>query len=215
MEKIIAANDPLINSTSSESILTTTNLPSFHLKILVFYYVLRISGIDKPDYSRTELAQRFKRSESYLSTCLNELEAWGLMASDPHGSAKKKRWITYAGFSMLERQPQHQIQHQINAIPYIDLLRSEIREDLKILKGPQNCEQPEEPEETQEIKPAGLIMEPIMTTALNRSHLSEERKKELKARVAIAMKENSIQSKRAYFLKALQNEERIFKYLRS
>lgn len=214
MQEIIASNDRNYNSLSSESILTTTNLPSFHLKLLIFYYVLRINGIDKADYSRPELAQRFKRSQAYISTCLNELEAWGFMASSPHGSRFKRRWITFEGFSMLEGLPQHQIQHQIKSIPYIDLLRSEIRDNLKILKVAQSCGKLKKSppvfnfEQAVNNQDMALHEKTIIKHALNRSQITPDAISRLINRVGWVFNNRPIQSKRAYFLKAIQNEER-------
>jgi hypothetical protein len=220
MQQIISANDPIFNSYSSESTSTTTNLPSFHLKLLVFYYMLRVSGIDKPDYSLLELASRFKRSRSYISTCLAELEYWGFLASDPHGRGLKKRWITYVGFEMLENQPQHQIQTQIKSIPYIDLSEKELI-NSKILEQQQICEQLDDPTletdtklsiflEKERISPKEQVM---IKSQFRASPIGPVRKERVLNRVIAQSKKRLIGSSRKYFSTCLAKEEKEIKSL--
>ncbi len=219
MTQSIAANDENINSqTTFINRLTTRKynlLSSFQKALLYFYYQLRLSGIAESDYSRKELSIRLGgKHVDYISRTLAELEALSLLDSKPHGSRNKKRWITYEAFSMLENIRSGQMSDQIDVIPYIDLKDQGSRDinNLKILKGEQICGQPKETdlnEKLNTILAEQRISHQDRTTiknAINRTLLSEEARLDFASKIGWVMKRKRIQSPRAYFLKALQNE---------
>lgn len=97
-------------------------------------------GLKESDRSLEELAKRFNRRADYISHCLRELEQWGWLASRPHGSSFKNRWITMCAFIELENQNPSQNTNQILTIPYIDLSEKELI-NSQILEKQKICEQ--------------------------------------------------------------------------
>lgn len=219
MAQIIAANDSNINSQITFVNEVTARLPNslskLQSKILKFYAIKRSEGIDRPDYSRAELSIRLGNVHvDYISRTLSELEALGYMASLHGGSRNKKRWITWEGLCVLEGIPSGQMSDQKDPYTNISLIQDPDHE-IKELEQPEIVDNKSEPDLNERLN---IVLDEqripyhqrtTIKNAINRSQLSEESIKALADRIEWIMRNKSIQSKSAYFLKSIQNEERL------
>jgi hypothetical protein len=216
---IVTSTSASYNTSSVVSSLTT-RIPKFHQKLLNLYYEDRLSGVAKSDRSLVELGKRFDRHPDYVCRCLRELEQWGKLKSDPHGSSNKNRWITWEAFSELENKRSSQTSSQILAIPYIDLSEKELI-NSQILKHKEICEQLEDPNLETDTK-LSIFLEYEQITPIEQVKIKSQfraspigpvRKERVLNRIIAQSKKRLIGSKRKYFSTCLAKEEKEIKDL--
>lgn len=220
MQEIITSTKSVYNSSSVVSSLTTRILPRFHRKLIQVYYDDWLSGVSKSNRSLEEHGNRFNKHPDYVCRCLRELERWGWLKSDPHGSAFKNRWITMCAFIELESQRSSQTSSQILAIPYIDLSDKELI-NSEILKQQKICEQLDDPTLETDTKLSIFLeinkippMEQVrIKSQFRASPIGPVRKERVLNRVIAQSKKRLIGSSRKYLSTCLAKEEKEIKSL--
>jgi hypothetical protein len=204
MTRIITSQAANVNTSVN---LRIPRLTKLHRKILYFYYKLRLEGFSESDYSLEYLAMRLGNHLTYISTGLSELEKLGLMSGQNGGNGNKMRWITCAGFHVMDSLHQNQIQNQTEPIPYIDLSDQGI--DKTLTESRAIC--------------GKLSIEEKLNVHLDTPDISSKDKKDIKraikstpigpvrresliGRVIKAFSKTFIRDKKNYILAALKNE---------
>lgn len=224
MEKIIAANDPIINSTSSESILTTANsfsvLPKLEYNLLnVAYEDYQAMGCQ--ERTSVELGKRFNKHPVTIRKAWQSLKERKLIDSKEQGGGRPaKMWITFEGFSWLDNQTLQQTLQQNHPILYIDLSEEELI-NTKILEEPQNCGQSEEIDPQAKLEKF-LQKEKVshndrdrIRNAFYRYKIGPVRSERVINRVIAKNKKSFIGDKRKYLEACLHNEMKELKSLAS
>lgn len=217
MAQSIAANDPLINSSTDVFIRLTTRIPSLAFRLLKILKEDReYTSEHFNDRSIKEYMSITQRARSSVQDAFAYLESIGFVGKKKEGS-RAIRWITYEAFHYLESQPGHVSGHVFSTHSLYRSLKTE--ENKEILNKDQTLSVDNFEELEPEIK---IERDPILESFLRlgikepqrmqiiakakRHNLPYEDFQGLAARIVAASKKSAPKWPQAYYLKAIENE---------